>query len=413
MGTVDINISRKVINPHFLPLLDDEHFVILLLGGASSGKSYFSFQRAVYRCLTDQRKYLILRKHAVDVRRSCFEDVKTILNKWGLQSLVTINTSLMTITFKTGSIMLFSGCDDVEKLKSIPNVTDAILEEASEFSPVDFDQIKIRLRGKGKYKNQIILQSNPISKANWLYLRFFEEGCKEEDCLIDRSTYKDNPFCNEATIKSLESYKDTNPAYYTVYCLGEFGSLSRLVYTNWKVEDLDIEQIIKENYQLCIGLDFGYSADPTAIAVMYADEDNKRLYVVNEFYQKGLLNNEIANILKTMGFSKSMIIADSAEPKSIEEIRQNGIRRIKESVKGKGSINAGIAKLQEYEMIVDTSCENFITELQNYSYKKDKATGEYVNEPEDRFNHLMDAARYGIQCLESRHQLRTLPKYSL
>lgn len=407
---MNIRISRKVFNPHFLPLLDDEHFIVLLLGGASSGKSYFSFQRAVYRCLIDRRKYLILRKHAVDVRRSCFEDVKSILSKWGMLGLVTINSSLMTITFQTGSVMLFTGCDDVEKLKSIPNITDIVFEEASEFSPEDFDALKIRLRGRGKLKNQIVLQSNPVSKANWLYLRFFENGCQEDDCLIDRSTYRDNPFCNRETIDALERYKTTNPAYYTIYCLGEFGSLSRLVYTNWRIEDLDVKELNTKGYQLCVGLDWGYTADATAIAAMLADEENKRLYIINEFYRTGMLNDAIAKQLEYMGLSKSMIIADSAEPKSIDELKRNGIRRIKPSTKGQGSINAGIAKLQEYEIIVDSHCENFITELQNYSYKKDRATGEYVNEPEDRFNHLMDAARYGIQCINVKHRLKSLPK---
>ena len=410
---MQVNISRKVFNPHFLPLLGDEHFVLLLLGGAASGKSYFSFQRAIYRCLLDKRKYIILRKHAVDVRRSCFEDVKTILSKWNLLPHVTINTSLMTITYPNGSVMLFSGCDDVEKLKSIPNITDAIFEEASEFSPTDFDGLKIRLRGKGRLKNQIVLQSNPVSKANWLYLRFFEKGCQEDDCLIDRSTYHDNPFCNDETIAALEQYRDTNPAYYTIYCLGEFGSLSRLVYTNWHTDDLDTSELMRQGYQLCVGLDWGYTADATAIAVMLADEKNKKLYVINEFYKTGMLNDAIAAQLKYMGLAKSLIIADSAEPKSIDELKRNGIRRIRPSAKGQGSINTGIAKLQEYEIIVDSHCENFVTELQNYSYKKDKATGEYVNEPEDRFNHLMDAARYGIQCVENTHQLKTLPRYTL
>lgn len=408
-----VDISRKLFNPHFLPLLDDEHFVLLLLGGAASGKSYFSFQRAIYRCLLDKRKYIILRKHAVDVRRSCFEDVKTILTQWNLLSLVSINTTLMTIKFLNGSEMIFTGCDDVEKLKSIPNLTDAIFEEASEFSPVDFDQLKIRLRGKGRLSNQIILQSNPVSKANWLYLRFFENGCLEDNCLIDRSTYKDNPFCNEATKSSLEAYKKTNPAYYTVYCLGEFGSLSKLVYSNWHTEDLDIPHLYKQGFTLCVGLDWGYSADPSAIAVMLADEGNKKLYIVDEFYKTGMLNEDIANQLKVMGLNKSTIIADSAEPKSIDELKKKGITRIKPSIKGQGSINTGISKLQEYEIIVDSHCENFTTELQNYSYKRDKATGEYINEPEDRFNHLLDAARYGIQCIDSRSKLSSLPRYSL
>lgn len=411
---MNITISKSVFSSHFLPLLeDDEHFILFLLGGGASGKSYFSFQRAIYRCLIDKRKILVLRKNAVDVRRSCFADVKSILAKWNLLSIVIINTSLMTITFPNGSLMMFSGCDNPEKLKSIPNITDIVFEEASQFSPEDFDSLKMRLRGKGRLKNQIVLQSNPVSKANWLYHRFFEHGCTEDDCLIDRSTYKDNPFCNQETIDALERYKTTNPAFYTIYCLGEFGSLSRLVYTNWKIEDLDTQDLLTRGYQLCVGLDWGYTADATAVAVMLADEKNKKLYVINELYQTGLLNDAIADRLKMMGLAKSQIIADSAEPKSIDELKKNGIARIKPSMKGQGSISAGIAKLQEFEIIVDGHCTNFITELQNYSYKKDKATGEYTNEPVDEFNHLMDAARYGIQCLNSRSHLKSLPKYSL
>ncbi len=160
-------LREGVITPHFRPLLsDNEHFLILLLGGASSGKSYFSFQRAIIRCCQDKRKYLVLRKHATDVRRSCWEDVKSILSSWKILDRVKVNSTLMTMEFPNGSIIMFTGCDDPEKLKSIPNITDAIFEEASEFSPTDLDVVKVRLRGKGQLRNQIILQTNPISKAN-------------------------------------------------------------------------------------------------------------------------------------------------------------------------------------------------------------------------------------------------------
>lgn len=411
---MNISISRKVFNPHFLPILeDDEHFIILLLGGASSGKSYFSFQRAVYRCLVDKRKYLILRKHAVDVRRSCFEDVRSILSKWGIFSLVTINSSLMTVTFPNGSVMLFSGCDEVEKLKSIPDISDIIFEEASEFSATDYDALKMRLRGKGKLKNQIVLQSNPVSKANWLFLRFFDGGCDEESCLIDRSTYQDNPFCNQETIDSLLAYRETNPYYYRVYCLGEFGSVSRQVLTNWHSEDLDIGELRKMGYEHLVGMDFGFVNDATAIVDSLLDEDNKRIYVLREFYRTGLLNDEIAAQLKRMGLEKSTIIADSAEQKSIEEIRRAGIRRIKPSTKGQGSVLQGIQKLQQYEIVVDSSCLNLIEELENYSWKRDKATGEYINEPMDEYNHAIDALRYSLQCADARGHLKSLPRYTL
>lgn len=407
-------LNDGVITPHFKYLLEDnEHFSILLLGSAASGKSYFSFQRAIIRCLQDKRKYLILRKYAVDVRRSCFEDVKAILSKWQIADKVKINASMMIISFPNGSEMLFTGCDDVEKLKSIPNITDAIFEEASEFSPNDYDQVKIRLRGKGKLKNQIVLQSNPISKVNWIYKRFFENGNMEPNCVIDRSTYKDNPHVNQETIDSLESYKESNPAFYTVYALGEFGSLSQLVYNNWTIQEVPLDDL-RRNKRLiaCAGLDWGYSFDETAIIEMLADQEKKRLYIINEYYQKGVINSEIAEQITNMGLAKSQIIADSAEPKSIEELKRFGIRRIKPCMKGPGSIKAGIAKVKEYEIIVEPWCVNVINEFRNYSYRKDRSTGEYIDDPEDSFNHLMDAMRYGIQCVDS-NQLKTLPRNAL
>lgn len=153
--------------------------------------------------------------------------------------------------------------------------------------------------------------------------------------------------------------------------------------------------------------------DPTAIVVSLLDEETKTIYVVNEFHQTGLLNNEITDQLKRMGLEKSTIIADSAEQKSIEEIKREGIRRIQPSVKGKDSINQGIQRLQQYHLIVDSSCSNTLEELENYSWQKDRQSGEYINKPIDRFNHCLDALRYSLQCVDSKAKIRTLPTNSL
>lgn len=162
-----VNIDGSVFCDHFKPLLlDDEHFVILLIGGGGSGKSFFSFERCIVRCLMEKRKYLVIRKTAVDVRKSCWEDVTSILSSWKLKQYVKINQTTMTITFPNESLIMFSGLDDSERIKSIPNISDVIVEEASEINFEDFSQLKQRLRGKGKLRNQIVLQSNPISKAN-------------------------------------------------------------------------------------------------------------------------------------------------------------------------------------------------------------------------------------------------------
>ena len=409
-----IRIRRTIFNDTFFPLLEDnEHDVILLVGGGASGKSYFSFQRAVIRAIQDKRKYLVVRKSATDLRRSCWVDLQNTIKQFKITGLCKINMTNMTIELPNGSSFLCMGIDDFEKVKSIPDITDCIIEEASEITFDDFSQLKMRLRGKGNLRNQIVLMTNPISKVNWIYKHFFENGCKEPNCLINRSTYKDNKFVNETTVRALESYKTTNPMFYRVYCLGEFGSISKQVFTNYHSEELDIDALRKQGLQHLVGLDFGFVNDPTAIIDCLLDEPHKRIYVLREFYKTGLLNSDIANQLQLMGLSKSLIIADSAEQKSIEEIKRAGISRIKPSIKGKGSVLQGIQKLQQYELVVDSSCFNLLEELENYSWKKDKASGEYINEPIDEYNHAIDALRYSLQCIDARHQLRTIPKYSL
>ena len=412
---MNIKVSRRIFAPAFLPLLlDNEHRVILLLGGGGSGKSYFSFQRAVYRALSEpNRKILIVRKSAVDVRRSCWEDLLRTLGQFKVRNLCTINQTTMEVRLSNGSLFLLMGLDDFEKVKSIPDINDILIEEASEITFDDYSQLLQRTRGKGQLLNQVVLMSNPVSKANWLFKHFFEDGCKEPSCVISRTTYKDNPFLNKETVDTLENYEHTNPYYYRVYTLGEWGSLSKQVFTNYRSEELDIEELSKRGYQHLVGLDFGFINDPTAIVDCLLDEDNAKLYVIREFFQTGLLNDEIAAQLKVMGLSKSTIIADSAEQKSIEEIRRAGISRIKPAAKGQGSVLQGIQKLQQYELIVDSSCFNLLEELENYSWKKDKSTGEYVNEPIDAYNHAIDALRYSLQCGEHKHRLKTLPKYSL
>lgn len=412
---MNIKVSRRIFAPVFLPLLlDNEHRVILLLGGGGSGKSFFSFQRAVYRALAEpNRKILIVRKSAVDVRRSCWEDLQRTIRQFKIGGLCTINQTTMEVRLSNGSRFLLMGLDDFEKVKSIPDINDILIEEASEITFDDYSQLLQRTRGKGSLLNQVVLMSNPVSKANWLYKHFFEDGCSEPNCTISRTTYKDNPFLNQETVETLENYRETNPYYYRVYTLGEWGSLSKQVFTNYEAAELDAAELRNRGYQHLVGLDFGFINDPTAIVDCLLDEEGGNLYVTREFYQTGLLNDEIAQQIKRMGLAKSAIVADSAELKSIEEIKRAGISRIKPAAKGQGSVLQGIQKLQQYKLIVDSSCFNLLEELENYSWKKDKATGEYINEPIDAYNHAIDALRYSLQCADMRHRLKSLPKYSL
>jgi len=184
--------------------------------------------------------------------------------------------------------------------------------------------------------------------------------------------------------------------------LGEFVTLDKLVYS-YTVEEFDYKEILKKpNTMLILGLDFGYINDPSALVAGIVDDDNMKLYIFDEYSRKGMLNNEIAQMIKDKGYAKEIIIADSAERKSIDEIKKLGVTRIKPARKGAGSIMQGIQKINQYEIIIHPNCTNIQDEMDNYSYKKDKVTGEYLNIPIDSWNHLCDALRYGIQLVKKK-----------
>lgn len=305
------------------------------------------------------------------------------------------------------------GLDDPEKLKSIAGITDAWMEEATEFTQDDFNQVDLRIREQVD-NSQIILSFNPVSKANWCYFNFFKPNEELEEfrsqCTIVQTTYKDNKFLPNNYIKTLQMMMATNPVYYKIYALGEFGSLDKLVYNNWQSYDFDHTKL---KGKLCIGLDFGYVNDPTAIIASIVNQEDKRIYIFQEMVEEGLLNDEIGRKIIDLGFKKSDIIADSAEQKSIEEIKRMGILRIAAAAKGPDSIIHGINLVSEYEIVVHPSCVRTIEELQNYSWQKDKATNEYINKPVDKFNHCLDALRYSLQCLDIRPRLQTMSKDAL
>ncbi len=407
---LNIKISKKIFNSVYLPQLQNYNTRFnVFYGGAGSGKSRFVVQKLIFKYLKfTNRKCLVVRKVGNTLRDSIFAEFKTVLADWNLYDKVEIRETLLTITLPNGSQFLFKGMDDPEKIKSISGIDDILVEECTEIDMVDFNQLNLRLRSKNLY-NQIHCMFNPVSKSNWVYKMWFENGYNKENTMVLKTTYKDNKFLPQDYIDSLEEMKDKDPVYYRIYALGEFASLDKLVYDNWKVEEFDYKEIIKTvtTAKALFGLDFGYINDPSAFIALIADDKNKKLYIFDEFYKKGLLNNEIAAEIKRKGYSKEIIIADSAEQKSIEEIRREGIPRIKPARKGRDSILNGIQLIQQYDMIVHPRCENVIEELKNYSWQKDKLTKEYINKPIDTYNHLLDALRYACEQLQKKNRLRT------
>ena len=399
---IDLHLTREIFNETYLPYLSDySHRYEIYYGGAGSGKSVFIAQKILFKALNDKRKVLIVRKTLNSQKDSCWRLMLEQLSQWQIRGLCKVRITDYAIELPNGSTLLFKGLDDSERIKSIVGITDIWIEEATELIEEDFDQLDLRLRARAS-DLQMFVSFNPISKVNYVYRKWFAQE-PGEDTLVVKTTYKDNRFLPEEYIKSLEKRIHTNPTYYKIYALGEFCSLDKLVYNNWRVEAFEPPK----DGKLIVGLDFGFTNDPTAIVASIVKGDD--IFVFKEFTGTGKTNQQIAEIITSMGFSKSTIIADSAEPKSVAEIRKCGILRIKESAKGKDSIIHGIQRLQGYNLIVHPSCQNIITELENYSWIKDKATGEYTNKPIDMFNHSLDALRYSLQALD-QHKFTAVSK---
>lgn len=399
---ITLNIDKKVFNTVYYPLLFNyKNRYEVYYGGAGSGKSVFVSQKLLVKACSSKRKILIIRKYATTLKDSVFQLVIDTLKKWGLFRYCRVNLSTYTITLPNDSVILFKGLDDSEKIKSITDITDIWCEEGTELSEDDFTQLDLRLRANVD-NLQMFISFNPVSKVNWVYRKWFDSGAVYKNTMILHTTYKDNKFLPKEYIEALEEKQRTNYTYYKIYALGEFCTLDKLVYTNWKAEDFDYKRIKGD---LLIGLDFGFINDTSALVASILDEAAKRIYIFKTWGDTGKTNEELAEVIKSLGFAKSVIIADSAEPKSIVEIKRQGIIKIRESKKGKDSVIHGIQKLQNYEIIVSPNCPEIITEFENYSWKKDKATGLYVNEPVDMFNHYLDALRYSLQCVTNR--LRT------
>ena len=396
-----INISIKhpsrVFNKHIFDKLNDySTFTEVHYGGASSGKSHGVIQKVVYKACQNwkhPRKILFLRKVGATVYDSIFEDVKQCLEAWGLLDSCKVNNSAYRIELPNGAQFIFKGLDNPEKIKSIKGVSDVVMEEASEFTLDDYTQLTLRLRDKKHKYKQIYLMFNPVSKVNWTYNAFFIK--KPKNTVVYHTSYKDNRFLDKVTIENIEELANRNEAYYKIYALGEFATLDKLIFPKYKKRIINKDNI--SNLKSYFGLDYGFINDPSAFMHVKIDEQNKVLYIVEEYVRKNLTNDKIANAIIDLGYSKEEIKADSAERKSNQELRNLGIRRLADAQKGPGSVMQGIQYIMQYDIVVDERCVKTIEELENYTWKKDKKTNEYINEPVDSYNHCIDAIRYAIQ----------------
>lgn len=397
---LEFNYPSKVFNKHIYNVLFDySKFTEIHYGGASSGKSHGVVQKVVVKACQQwkhPRKVLFLRKVGSTIKDSIFEDVKSCLADLGLIDRCKINMTDYRITLPNGAEFIFKGMDDPEKIKSVKGVSDVLMEEATEFTLEDYTQLTLRLREKKHKNRQIFLMFNPVSKLNWVYKHFFAEGVKlnPKRVVIYHTSYKNNKFLDDEVRQTIEELADRNPAYYRIYALGEFATLDKLIFPKYEKRILNKEEL--KHLPSFFGLDFGYVNDPSAFMHVKIDEANKKIYILEEYVKKHMLNDQIAQTIKDLGYSKEEIFADSAEEKSIDEIRLKGINRIIPVKKGPKSILPGIQFIQQYDIIVDERCFKTIEELDNYTWQKDKKTNEYINKPVDTYNHTIDAIRYAL-----------------
>ncbi len=393
-----LDISVKV-NSVYLDYLDKPQFTQIYYGGSSSGKSYFLAQKIVLDNLKGCN-WLVCRNVANTLRNSSFNEVTKAISNMGLMPYYKISKAAMTITCVLNNRqILFAGLDDSEKIKSVTPIDSVLhrifIEEATEIKREAYKQLTKRLRGKSEFSKCVILAFNPILRSHWIYKEFFgkwednKTSYEDEKISILKTTYKDNIFLTEDDRKQLED--ETDPYYYQVYSLGNFGVLGHVIFKNWRVEDLSG---IKDQFdRIYCGLDFGFAQDPNALIKVHLDKKHKRIYVFDEWYQSGMSDAELLRVCRDFVGSQ-YVTCDSSEPKSIDYLASSGIKAIG-AVKGPDSINRGIRWLQDYEIIIDVSAQQFKNEIEQYHWQQDK-NGNAMAKPADLNNHLLDALRYAL-----------------
>lgn len=345
---------------------------------------------------------LVVRKTYRTLKDSCYTELKWAIHRLGVDAFFNCTQAPLEITYiPTGQKIYFRGLDDPLKVTSITVDVGSLcwlwIEEAYEInSEADFDMLNESIRGEVEAPlfKQITLTFNPWNDRHWLKARFFDKP--DNDTLAITTNYTCNEWLDKADLQVFESMKVKNPRRYQVAGLGNWGIVDGLVYENWKEQEFNLDDVRTSATTSVFGLDFGYTNDPSALFCGILDVKAKKLWVFDEMYEKALSNRDIYNNIVNMGFAKERIIADCAEPKSIDELKYYGIRRIQGAKKGKDSINNGIQWIQELEIIVHPRCVNFLTEISNYQWDSDKF-GNKVNKPIDCFNHLMDAMRYALE----------------
>lgn len=364
-------------------------------GSRGSKKSKTTALNMIYRLFEyPKSNILCVRRYSNTLRDSMYSDLKWAIHRLSLDTFFLCTVSPLTIIRRdTGQKILFRGLDDGLKITSI-SVDRGVLcfvwvDEAYEVSEDDFNKLDMSIRGEVPegYFKQCTLTFNPWSETSWLKARFFDE--KSPDTFTLTTTYKCNEWLDGTDLAIFEKMRTTNPRRYRIEGEGEWGISEGLIYTRVRLSEFDIYELRKkENVTAAFGLDFGFT-DPNAFVCLLVDSVANTIYIFDEWYKRGVTNRDIAEVIKARGYAGERIICDSAEPKSITELNELGIKA-EGSRKGKDSVNHGIKLIQNYEIVVHPRCTEFYKEIQNYAI--DEKTGKPIHE----FSHGMDAMRYAL-----------------
>lgn len=400
-GKIEFGKIDRSINPTFRNLLRDRARYMVLKGGAGSGKSRFVAQKIIYRLFAEKgHRFLVARKVYRTLRESCAQELLAVANAWGLRQFLEVNTSPLAIRCPlTGGEIVFLGLDDVEKVKSISGITSIWIEEATELSQKDFQQLTLRLRGRLPNYKQVILTFNPIDATHWIKRLFWDTYSLPWKMTRHESTYEDNRYLPADDRAQIESFKDIDALYHQVYALGQWGDIRKTaIYTNWEVGEAPPLEVF--GAALYGGQDFGFNDPSVFLLVGYRDET---IYVLREVYETKLTNAELIERVKTDLPPNVYLCCDSAEPARIVEFTRAGIKALA-AAKGKGSVNDGIDYLKRRKIVIDRRCTNTLREIQAYKWREDR-DGRVLDEPAPLNDHAMDALRYAVEPLRlSQHR---------
>ena len=349
-------------------------------GGTRSGKTYSITQCLIEWCWANKNAGKIIticRKTGPALKASVMRDFFTILENEDWYSKLNHNKADSTYLL-FGNLVEFISIDSSEKVKGRKRDI-LFINECTELYYSDFMQLILRTGFL------VIIDFNPSEEFHWIY----DSVIPRDDSEFFQTTYLDNPFLAEETIAEIERLKDTDENYWRVYGLGERGRSQATIFTHWKT----VDKIPSEYKLLCYGLDFGYTNNPSACVAVYTDGHG---YLLDEiFYASGFTNKRIADEMRSAGIDRhEMIVADSAEPKSIDEIHGYGFN-MHPCRKGSDSVRSGIDFIKSHPLTITSGSLNGIKELRNYKYQEDK-NGKVLNAPVKAFDHFMDACRYAI-----------------